>query len=276
MSIVKPKTSEGRLPADAFISFNGQLPGKIKLEIKNGDGTTSRLEPTKIKYIVIDEDFKEVGGIRMGAPQEESVKSNVCYDWEQNFFKVRLKNGTNVAAGPWGAIKQKCDLYKGRLENFSFVILLKIGGTAEDARINQMLSSGRVVAKVSYHGQTSMEYSLEQKRQQINDFAGYIIQVKSFKQVKSEKSGLFSAVPVFEASKADRDSPEYLNSVAAFLERIKPYIKYIQGGGTMEEVEQTGVPEATAADFADENGFARTEPAAQGGSVDEIQEDLPF
>jgi hypothetical protein len=249
MSILKPKTSEGKLPVDAFMSFNGQNPGSIRLEIKGADGNTTKYTPTAVRYLVIDEDFKEVGGIRMGASQDEGVRSNVCYGWDQNYFKVRLKNGTNVAAGPWGTIKSKCELYKGRLENFSFVVLLKVGGTTDDAKINQLLAAGNTVSKVSYHGQTSYAYGTAQKKMGANDFAGHVIQVKSFMKVKSEKTGLESSVPVFEVTKADENSKEYTNSVAIFLDRIEPYIKYVKGGGTMAEVEEQQTPEAPETAF---------------------------
>jgi len=273
MSIAKKKTSEGAMPADAFISFNGQT-GKVKLEIKGKDGTTTKYEPTAINYLVLDEDFREVGGIRMGAPQGEGVKSNVCYGWENSYFKVRLNNGTAVAAGPWGTIKPKCELYKGRLENFSFVVLMKVGGTTNDAAINQELASGKVVAKVSYHGQTSFAYSAKQKELGTRDFAGHIITVKAFKKVKSEKSGLESYVPALDVTELDDKSPEYVNSVAVFLDRIEPYIKYVKNGGTSAELDEQAVPEASADDFIPDGGdFPTQEPV---GDTGQPLADVPF
>lgn len=275
MSIAKKKTSEGSMPADAFISFNGQT-GRIKLSIKNPDGTKSDYEPTAIKYLVLDEDFREVGGIRMGAPQGEGVKSNVCYGWENSYFKVRLNNGTAVAAGPWGTIKPKCELYKGRLENFSFVILMKVGGTTNDATINQFLASGKVVAKVSYHGQTSFAYSTKQKELGTRDFAGHIITVKAFKKVRSEKTGLESYVPILDVAELDDKSPEYANSVAVFLDRIEPYIKYVKNGGTVAEIEQQDTPEASAEDFVVNNDFASAGDMPDAEPPAKPDDDLPF
>ncbi len=275
MSIAKKKTSEGSMPADAFISYNGQT-GRIKLSIKNQDGTKTEYEPTAVRYLVLDEDFREVGGIRMGAPQGEGVKSNVCHGWENNYFKVRLNNGTNVAAGPWGTIRPKCELYKGRLENFSFVILMKVLGTTNDAAINQLLASGKVVAKVSYHGQTSFSYSAKQKEMNTRDFAGHIITVKSFKKVKSEKTGLESYVPILDVTELNDKSPEYTNSVAVFLDRIEPYIKYVKNGGTTAELEEQAVPEASAEDFVgDDSLIPSVEPNDQ--SVGQPpSDDTPF
>lgn len=65
MSILKPKTSEGKIPADAFISFNGQS-GKIRLEIRDAGGNSTKYEPSAVRYLVIDEDFKEVDASRWG------------------------------------------------------------------------------------------------------------------------------------------------------------------------------------------------------------------
>lgn len=276
MSIAKKKTSEGAMPADAFISFNGQT-GRIKLEIKGEDGKGVKYEPTAIKYLVLDEDFREVGGIRIGAPQGEGVKSNVCYGYENSYFKVKLNNGTSVAAGPWGTIKPKCELYKGRLENFSFVILMKVGGTTNDAAINQALASGKVVAKVSYHGQTSFAYSTKQKELTTRDFAGHIITVKSFRKVRSEKTGLESYVPILDVVACDEKSSEYTNSVAVFLDRIEPYIKYVKNGGTSAEIDEQAPPEASSSDFMpDGEETVGDFPSASDEPSAPATDDLPF
>ena len=57
MSIVKPKTSAGKIPCQAFLSFNGQN-GTMRLEIEL-NGEKKKYSPKKVKYLVIDEDFTD-------------------------------------------------------------------------------------------------------------------------------------------------------------------------------------------------------------------------
>ena len=139
---------------------------------------------------------------------------------------------------------------------------MKVGGTTNDAAINQELASGKVVAKVSYHGQTSFAYSAKQKELGTRDFAGHIFTVKAFKKVRSEKSGLESYVPILD-----------VNSVAVFLDRIEPYIKYVKNGGTSAELDEQAIPEASADDFIPDGGdFPTQEPVGS----DAESEDAPF
>lgn len=250
MSIVKPKTSAGKLPCQAFLSFNGQ-DGSMRLEIEM-NGEKKKYSPKKVKYLVIDEDFAEVSGIKMGAPQERGVRSNVCYGFENRYFKVKLKDGTSVAAGPWGTIKDKAGLYGGKLVQFSFVILQKVQGTENDAEINALLSKNKTVAKVSYHGMTSWEYGQLHKTCSANDLAGYSVSIGEFVKRQS-KTGVSSFVPVFTAAKVDDASPEYISSVSIFLSEIEPYIKYVKNGGTSAELDEQAAPEASLDDFVGGN-----------------------
>lgn len=270
MSIVKPKTSAGKLPCQAYLGFNGQT-GTIRLEMEI-NGEKKKYTPKKVKYLVIDEDFTEISGIKLGSPQEKGVKSNVCYGYENRYFKARLKDGTNVAAGPWLTIKPKVELYGGKLVQFSFVILQKVQGTDNDAGVNAALASNKVIAKVSYHGMTSWEYGALHKTHSTNDLAGFSITVGSFVP-KSSKSGVSSMVPVFEARKVEESSIEYIASVEAFLTQIEPYIKYVKNGGTVTELDEQAAPEASADDFIPDGGdFPTQEPLAPGAVLD----DLPF
>lgn len=259
MSIVKPKTSAGKLPCQAYLGFNGQN-GTMRLEIEL-NGEKKKYAPKKVKYLVIDEDFTEISGIKMGAPQDKGVKSNVCYGYENRYFKAKLKDGTSIAAGPWLTIKPKVELYGGKLVQFSFAILQKVQGTENDAEINAALASNKVVAKVSYHGMTSWEYGVLHKTHSTNDLAGFSITVGSF-VTKSSKSGVQSQVPVFEAKKADDSSPEYIASVGVFLSEIEPYIKYVKNGGTSAELDEQAVPEASAEDFVSDDSWI---PSAEPG-----------
>lgn len=274
MSILKPKTSEGKIPADAFISFNGQS-GKIRLEIRDAGGNSTKYEPSAVRYLVIDEDFKEVDGIKMGADQKKGVRSNVCHGWDNSYFVVKLNDGTPVGAGIWSAVKEKAGLYGGKLSSFSMCLLMKVQGTDNDAAINAMLAKNEMIAKVSYHGQTSFAYSTKQKEMSTRDFAGHIIQVKSFSQVKSQKSGLSSYVPNFEVSKADESSKEYLAGVSLYLAQIEPYIKYVKNGGTMNEV-SGDAPEASEDDFVSDDSWIPKQEPADPTVGEPVTEDLPF
>lgn len=273
MSIVRPKTSAGKLPCQAFLSFNGQN-GSMRLEIEM-NGEKKKYSPKKVKYLVIDEDFTEISGIKLGAPQEKGVKSNVCYGYENRYFKAKLKDGTSIAAGPWLTIKQKVELYGGKLVQFGFAILQKVQGTEDDAAINAALASNKIVAKVSYHGMVSWEYGQLHKAHSTNDLAGFSITVGSFVP-KSSKSGVQSQVPVFEAKKIDDKSPEYIASVSVFLSEIEPYIKYVKNGGTVSEIDEQEVPEASADDFIQgDDGFIPTGAEPEPEKPNE-KDDLPF
>ena len=85
MSIAKKKTSEGAMPADAFISFNGQT-GKVKLEIKGKDGTTTKYEPTAIKYLVLDEDFREGEQLLQGNAEQR----HRCCCWTLGDYQAKV------------------------------------------------------------------------------------------------------------------------------------------------------------------------------------------
>lgn len=272
MSIVKPKTSAGKLPCQSYLSFNGQ-DGSIRLEIEI-DGEKRKYSPKKVKFLVIDEDFTELSGIKMGAPQERGVRSNVCYGYENRYFKAKLKDGTNIAAGPWLSIKPKVELYGGKLIQFGFAILQKVQGTDNDAAINKLLSGNRTVVKFSHHGMVSWEYGVLHKTHSTTDLAGYSITVDGFAKRQS-KTGVSSFVPVFNAVKVDDSSPEYIASVDIFLSEIEPYIKYVKNGGSMSEVNEQEVPEASAEDFIGGDDFPTVEPGdpSVGQPVDE---DLPF